>query len=405
MGILYARVAGAWVPIGTGLSPQPSIVPAYIGPGHDVTTAALYGYYTHGGRIGYASNAPGSLDIISGAGQPINVWSTNVLTDPLTYTQLGAFRANRFTITGNWALGTHPAIGLSALWLDSNESSASYRLAADNAATYLNANTGPISFRIGNNQGAALTSNSFDVNAATLNAQVVAAAGAVNANGGLAALNGTDVYITRRAYQQGGDFGTSWNECQYVVAGAGYYGARVGLNWSNTAAQIRVGQWDPNSIGAVNMNMSAMTPYVASAFNVVSTATTKRRIRTLRPQRERIVVRHNKMSDTVPLPDIMALRPVAYRPKIGELEWDEEAGEAKPAEHPIIKHHGERERLGLIAEDVAAVIPSAVNFTLDGDVRSIDYAQITVALLDHVQQLTELVATLKYRITELENAR
>jgi hypothetical protein len=61
-----------------------------------------------------------------------------------------------------------------------------------------------------------------------------------------------------------------------------------------------------------------------------------------------------------------------------------------------------RERLGLIAEDVEHVVPSAVSHAPGGEAAGIDYAQITVALLDHVQELTRTVETLRYRITELE---
>jgi hypothetical protein len=405
--MLYARVSGAWVPIGTGITPTPSIVPAYIGPGHDVPTTALFGYYTHGGRIGYASNVGGGLDIIAGAGNAVFFYTTNVLTDPMTYTQMAVVGSTRFTLPHSWALGPHPAAGAYAgLWRTGAESISDYVLLARPTETLLNVPAGGYTgFRIGNSGAMEVKGGSVDILSRPLNVGGLITGTSVLGTGGVT--SNTDVHAVRRFYQNGPDtgFGTAWNEAQFVSAGAGYYGARVGLNWSSTAAQMRVGQWDPNSLSAVNMDMSAMVPYTASAFNVVSTASTKRRIRTLRPQRERIVVRHPKMSDVVPPPDIMALRPVAYRPLVGEFEWNQETETAEPATHPIIKHHGDRERLGLIAEDVATVIPSAVNFTLDGDVRSIDYAQITVALLDHVQQLTETVATLKYRITELENAR
>ena len=60
-------------------------------------------------------------------------------------------------------------------------------------------------------------------------------------------------------------------------------------------------------------------------------------------------------------------------------------------------------RFVIIAEEVETVIPSAVMHNSHGDTMAIDYAQVTVALLDHVQRLTDEVATLRYRITELEN--
>ena len=55
----------------------------------------------------------------------------------------------------------------------------------------------------------------------------------------------------------------------------------------------------------------------------------------------------------------------------------------------------DRERLGLIAEQVESVLPSAVDHNADGEVLGIDYAQVTVALLDHVQQLTKRIEMLE----------
>jgi hypothetical protein len=71
----------------------------------------------------------------------------------------------------------------------------------------------------------------------------------------------------------------------------------------------------------------------------------------------------------------------------------------------VAGHEAHRERLGLIAEDVQHVVPSAVSHGPGGEASGIDYAQITVALLDHVQELTRTVETLRYRITELEGGR
>ena len=68
----------------------------------------------------------------------------------------------------------------------------------------------------------------------------------------------------------------------------------------------------------------------------------------------------------------------------------------------LVGSEGHRERLGLVAEDVETVIPSAVSHGAEGNVVGIDYAQVTVALLAHVQRMTEEMATMRYRITELE---
>lgn len=147
---------------------------------------------------------------------------------------------------------------------------------------------------------------------------------------------------------------------------------------------------------AANWNSSAFTPIGALRFDVMSTATIKRGVRSLRPERERINVRLDPAADTVTHPDVMALRPVAFRHK-------------QPAQRPggeefdgIIGAESKRERLGLIAEEVQHVIPSAVSHDADGACIGIDYSQITVALLDHVQRLTDEIATLRYRVAELE---
>lgn len=190
--------------------------------------------------------------------------------------------------------------------------------------------------------------------------------------------------------------------------------ARVALNSPGVCPQMRGLAADGEQLVAVNNQASGYCPVGASAFNTLSTQTIKRDIRTLRPERERIFVHHDVRSEVVPDIDIMALRPVAFRPKVPALRIVPTNGDSYDANDPdswesvpevgILGHEGTRERLGLIAEEVETVIPSAVTHNCDGDTRGIDYAQITVALLDHVQRLTDEVATLRYRIAELEAA-
>jgi hypothetical protein len=138
----------------------------------------------------------------------------------------------------------------------------------------------------------------------------------------------------------------------------------------------------------------------ASAFNVASTLAIKQDVRTLRPERDRADVRHPWDVSEAPPPDIMALRPVAFRPRADLISMATDTGLPRTG---VIGHEERRERIGLIAEEVQHVLPTAVNHNVDGDALGIDYAQVTVALLDHVQQLTATVETLRYRITELEN--
>ena len=428
-GVVQSVVAGTGITVNNADPANPVVAsaggagvlpPAYAGPGRDFATTATFSHTSLAARIGYNANQDGSLDIIAGTPGAFTFFKASANTGTgITYTQIARFTASKFWMSP-WVLGAHPVHGFPAMWYASGDGSDAYTLMGTGGSTIVNAPaSGDISFRIGNAQGAQLTPSQFAVNNRPINCNNIRAwssgggaggNGDIIADGQVRAINGgvasdIDVSAARRFWQQGGDPGVDWNQAQMVVSGGGYYGARWAGNWSNTAAQLRVGQWDINSLSSVNMNMSAMAPMTASAFNVVSTKTVKRNIRTLHPERERNATRYDPMSDEVPEPDIMALRPVAYRPEVGELEWDELVEQAVPASHPIIKHHGDRERLGLIAEDVATVLPTAVNFTMDGDVRSIDYAQVTVALLDHVQELTKTVETLRYRITELENGR
>jgi hypothetical protein len=149
-------------------------------------------------------------------------------------------------------------------------------------------------------------------------------------------------------------------------------------------------------IDCVNMAGTGFAVFGALSFSTLSTATAKRDVRSLRDW-ERPSVAADPSADTVGLPDVMALRPVAFRPKGGVQRTDGSAADG------VIGAEGQRERLGLIAEEAQHVIPSAVTHNVDGDALGIDYAQVTVALLDHVQQLTATVETLRYRIAELED--
>jgi hypothetical protein len=58
--------------------------------------------------------------------------------------------------------------------------------------------------------------------------------------------------------------------------------------------------------------------------------------------------------------------------------------------------------IGLVAEEAVDVIPQAVGLDDDGAPLSIDYAQVTVALLKHVQALTARVEALEAAAPESE---
>jgi hypothetical protein len=92
--------------------------------------------------------------------------------------------------------------------------------------------------------------------------------------------------------------------------------------------------------------------------------------------------------------DIMRLQPVTYAP----------LPEPKSTEPKSDLTDENGLRLGLIAEDIEDAFPSAVSHDADGKVSGIDYAQVTVALLDHVQRLTARVEALEAEVTALKNA-
>ena len=195
--------------------------------------------------------------------------------------------------------------------------------------------------------------------------------------------------------------GNGWYQAQIVAYNSpgGASGARLAL-YAGSGAQWRISYHNGSTICAMDENNSGTVTIIAAAFQVGSALAIKKDVRTLRPERERIAVQRDPASDLVAQPDIMALRPVAFRPRT-LMQRD---GEDYPAD-TVLGRETRRERLGLIADEVQHVIPSAVAHESDGTVAAIDYAQITVALLDHVQELTRTVETLQYRIAELEGTQ
>ena len=178
----------------------------------------------------------------------------------------------------------------------------------------------------------------------------------------------------------------------------GQSGARLAM-YSSAGAQWRVNYELGSTIAAMDMNNGGTVSVLAASFPVGSALATKKDVRLLRPERERIVVRRDPTSDVVEQPDIMALRPIVYRSRNLMQLGEEDYPDGTP-----LGQETRRERMGLIADEVQHVIPSAVMHDSEGEVVGIHYDQITVALLDHVQELTRTVETLQRRITELEAA-
>ena len=429
MGVLYAKVAGNWVPINIsgdgGESGGGSLAPpAEAGPRADAVTQARFGNVDEASkRVGFFATPAGGNLVIAAHGDSFTVWDRTA--DGSSYRGIATFLLNDSTIHP-WRLTTVPHGG-PTLMPAGNGGSTDYTLLSVSGNTYLNASAGcGLNFRIGNgNTVASSDAGTFTINN-TLSCQNITTpatiwCGALSNSGSMWSANLTTGPITcgtvngstisgttvnassnfagptfnANRGNQGGDWSTS-HFTAYNGAGD-YHGARVGFFASGAASQWWLAYPNGGALCAMNNANSATTHVIASAFNVGSALAVKKDVRTLRPERERITVQRDPASDLVAQPDIMALRPVAFRPRtLMQLH-----GEDYPAD-TVLGRETRRERLGLIADEVQHVIPSSVIHTTDNEVVGIDYAQITVALLDHVQELTRTVETLQYRIAELE---
>jgi len=228
-------------------------------------------------------------------------------------------------------------------------------------------------------------------------------------------ISGSDYQVRSTA----GKADTGWPSAHILAYGtdSGAYQTRIAMHCPGVAPQIRVIATEGSQFQFVNEDSGAWVDCKAFHFLDQSTIRVKRDVRSLRPDRDFLPIELDPYSDTVDAPpDIMALRPVAYRPKQRQtvivptdpsgdystvIPDDPTTFESVPR-MDFIGDQSNREVLGLIAEEVQHVIPSAVWHDSNKDADSIHYSQITVALLDHVQQLTATVQTLQYRIAELE---
>jgi|SRR5215471_1550593 len=350
--------------------------PAECGPRASLPTQARFGNTAESTKaLGFFSAADGSVFTIAPTGVPFGWWEVVGGTP----TQVGGIQ-NNLLYTQVWKFGQHPNLSNTpGIWLNGSDAAANVIINANTTTSALNAGS-TVCLRIGNVNYVVLDNNAFQ--------------------------------CARRVSLSGDTPGVDWSTANICIApGTSGQQAKVAFQSPGVAPILRTAASLGENIGCVNSANSAYAPLWASAFTVNSTATAKRGIRSLR-ERDFVPVEHDAMSDEVSVPDVMSLRTVAFRPKVGALrivptgdgpvdandrsswEFDDQVG--------ILGHEGQRERLGLIAEEVETVLPSAVSHDEDGNAMGIDYAQITVALLDHVQRLTEEVATLRYRITELE---
>jgi hypothetical protein len=379
---------------GNGNSDNVSLVidPVYAGPWRtsatvtDKNTAQIGNIL--GGQLkeGLMLDASGFLRFYSQKGIPTGgsqIQFLELAPDHITQTWVASLIQDKFQV-GDINFGRHPVHQMYGLWIQSEVGTSGQNyliMRGGDGSLYLDATAGNTIYLRQNN------ANMMTVQAAR---------------------TGTSGGITVNWDSPDGQ----WPNAHYLSypTGAGQQ-SRIAFHSPGVAPQLRGLAADGEQLVAINNVASTYCPVGASAFNTLSTATIKRDIRPLRDV-ERIVVRHDVRADLVPEPDIMSLRPVAFRPKVPALRIIPTKGDSYDPADPdswesvpevgILGHEGTRERLGLIAEEVETVIPSAVTHNIDGDTRAIDYAQITVALLDHVQRLTDEVATLRYRIAELE---
>jgi hypothetical protein len=309
------------------------------------------------------------------------------------------------TVVGPWTLentGYGPSIRPTANTWDN------YTMLGQGAATFLNAPPGgTLYFRIGNTTVAQSTPSTFSI-LPTLSCNAVYC-GDLSANslGSAYHVHGNTV----RGLSTNQGVWNTWGILSWAQGGGGGLAINGIYLEGTTACGWRMHYQQGNCMYAVAWDNGSHTPVGGERFDTLSTITHKRGVRPLRPERERITVDLDPAVDELAEPDIMSLRPVAFRYKrpAQRIPLGSDVGEDWPADE-IIGAESRRERLGLIGEEVQHVIPSAVSHDSEGNVMGIDYAQVTVALLDHVQRLTDEVGMLRAalaqahdRIDRLEN--
>ena len=423
---------------------------------HPASMGARGAPYASDARFGHALGSPihgfiahsyGDMSISTAPGRGLYVASDGSGTYAFT-------RANDHYISP-WWMGISPSHGIAALTLWGADQNTGYTLLGGYGNTYINATpAGSIALRTGNTERVNVSS-SYCTIYPTISCNAISCASissnghAINANGGPIYGGGLDVgaggitggalYLGIGGINCGGvNVGTGSIQCGAIYPSTGiataaactfgsvstYYTIRAnspsqGGEWSNAgflsyasgglstivfhngtyASCFRTYYGAGDRIEAMNWNQGAHVPMTCLTMTQTSTITVKRDVRSLRPERERVIVYLDPAADTIDQPDVMALRPVVFRHKVPLANADGEVVDG------ILGHESQREQLGLIAEEVQHIIPSAVPHRSDGSVIGIEYSQITIALLDHLQRLTDEVATLRYRVAELEGER
>ena len=361
------------------------IRPAYAGFREGLPTAARFGNVAGDPRMGFGVEADGNMTAIGPDGSGVYMHARN--PGNTAWQNYAAFRwGPGGSFIQNVAIGAHPnLVSRPAIWPTQDAAPNAYMLLGETDAShvYLNAKSAG-HLRIANNESLSWADGGITCFAAPNPRQ----------------LSVHGIVWAERAAQS-----ADWSTSQIVCRGMGDQG-RVAIHCPGYAPQWRSTTSEGEMMTAVNTTGAAYRPIGATAFTVVSSEHVKRSIRSLRQTAERIIVRRPVDSDVAELPNIMDLRPVAFRPREDVVTklGGKDGMETVPEDCDVFVREATRERIGLIAEEVAEVIPSAVSHRRDGSAVGIDYAQVTVALLDHVQQLTNEVSTLRRRVAQLEGA-
>ena len=336
MGICSTpKVGGNWVPITVSSTVTP---PAQAGPRSDYKHDVRFGHLAQRGTNGlFASFAGNMYAIVGGTPAPFNIFGPAP-----TNTRFASIR-DTFSILNGWAMGIHPNHGLYGFWRrDSEAGVGQYRLLSASGTTIVNGE-GSVELRVANSvRSLAGAVDSFTYNHSYLE-------GAVRCR-----------YIpTNRV----------WNTASLQVSPQGGDRAVIAFNAPGVAPQFceRVG---PRGIRARRRPVGPRdyAPLRASSFIVSSALKTKRAVRPLRVVPEQITTYHDPMLNCVPPePDVMALRPVAFRPHVPAYVINDDGDSVERDPATWLGHEGVRERLGLIADEVQYVIPSAVAHNDQGE--------------------------------------
>ena len=93
---------------------------------------------------------------------------------------------------------------------------------------------------------------------------------------------------------------------------------------------------------------------------------------------------------------------IRYKENVEDLEDFTEAVMAMRPVRYDIKKNGKND-IGFIAEEVNELVPEVVGKNHDGEVESVDYARLSVVLLQQVQKQQSLIEKLEERISKLES--